>query len=160
VKEGRTLFVDTDADKWPAYPDQLAYVASVPRIPEAMLDAIITDRAFSLLPTGRRHRQEWRCRATEGRPVSLTPCAAKAYLRASPARGGPTGRTSSPTFPSARVAGRGHSAPAARLESKNKPEPLPPDKIVAMVHTAYVKEYTSLGCEYLKGPGRFAAMRV
>ncbi len=154
VKEGRTLFLNISEDKWPPYPDQAAFLASVPKVSEATLDAIIADKGIQA-PTERKAPA-----ANNGDGASsagtttlpLPPCAAKAYAEGitSP------GRSDWAHFLARHFRRRGLPEEAAvRLlldwNQKNKPEPLPPDKIAASAHTAYSKEYTSLGCEYLKG---------
>ncbi|MFB3110871.1 MAG: AAA family ATPase, partial [Gemmatimonadales bacterium] len=153
VKEDRTVFIDTTKDPWPPVPDQADYIRQFPRYAERDLDKIIQTKNLKL---EQLHQVE-KADADNGdaRPSGMTdlplpPCAAKIYQEgtASP------GRSDWAHFIARHFRRRGLPEEAAvRLlldwNQKNRPEPLPPDKIASMVRTAYTKKYTSLGCEYL-----------
>ncbi len=154
VKQGRTVFVNLDGEQWPPYKDQLAYLESVPKISEADLDRIIaakgTQEPDARTASASDNGKDASHKGTT--TLDLPPCAACAYAEGivSPGRGNWA------HFLARHFRRRGlpEEATVQLLlvwNQKNKPEPLPPGDVRGHVHSAYVKEYTSLGCETLQG---------
>ncbi len=153
VKAGRTVFLNLDAEQWPPYKDQFAYLESVPRIPEAVLDRIIADKGIQeptarTAPASDNGKDAWH----KGTTLDLPPCAAWAYAEGitSPGRGNWC------HFLARHFRRRGLPEEATvqlllAWNQKNKPDPLPPDEVRNHIHSAYAKEYSSLGCETLQG---------
>ncbi len=153
VKEGRTVFVDTTKNQWPPVPDQAGYVRQFPRYTERDLDDII--RTWGLPRDRPPLAEKPDAGNADARPsgatdLPLPPCAAKIYQEgtASP------GRSDWAHFLARHFRRRGLPKEAVvRLlidwNQRNRPEPLPPDKVSSMVRNAYAKSYTSLGCETL-----------
>lgn len=154
VAEGRCLFVNIADDQWPPYPDQAAYLASVPRLTTEDLDRLLAEHTLNVAPSpppspsnGGGENQE---KGTTTLP--LPPCADRIY------REGVTspGRSDWCHFLARHLRRRGLPEEAVvgllrEWNRKNRPEPLPEGKVGEMVRSAYAKAYTSLGCEYLPG---------
>lgn len=154
VKEGRTLFLDIDQSQWPPYPDQAAFLDTIAKIPEALLDQIIAKKGIQrpAAPPTPPPSNGKGAFAEDMTTLCLPPCAAWAYTEGitSPGRGNWA------HFLARHFRRRGLPEEATvqlllAWNQKNKPAPLPADEVRSHAHSAYMKEYTSLGCETLQG---------